>query len=91
MKTAKYRIEVEFLETAMCQTLDISKKEYNRQLAFMRQQVRDTADNECPVAEIEPRSYDHEGMTETVHRFNSGCCATYLIALECKEGYRFTK
>ena len=91
MKTAKYRLEIEFLDTAMCQAMDITKKEYTRQLAFMRQQVRDTADNECPVHEIDARSYDHEGLTETVHQFASGCCVTFLIALECKEGYRFTK
>ena len=91
MKTAKYRIEIENLETTMCQTLDISKKEYTRQLAFMRQQVKETAANEYPVTESEPRSYDHEGMTETVYQFNCGCSSTYLIALECKEGYHFTK
>lgn len=91
MKTAKYRIEIEFLETAMHQSLDISKREYNRQLAFMRQQVKATADNECPVTEAETLSGDHKGYTETWHRFNCGCCATYLIALECKEGYHFTK
>lgn len=91
IKTTKYRIEIDFLETAMCQTLDIPKKEYNRQLAFMRQQVRDTADYECPVTEVDVRSYDHEHMTETVHRFNSGCCSTCLIVLKCKEGYCFAK
>ena len=91
MKTAKYRIVFEYLEADMCQEMDITKKEFTRQLAFLRQQVENTKDNECPVTECDTRIRDRETFTETTHHFTSGCAVTYLFALECKEGYRFTR
>ena len=91
MKTAKYRIVFEYLETDMCQEMGISKKEFNRQLFFLRQQVKNTTVNECPVTECEPRIRDHESLVETMYHFTSGCAVTYLFALECKPGYCFKK
>lgn len=91
MKAAKYRIVFEFLETDMCREMGISKKEFTRQLAFLRRQVEETTGNECPVTEGEPRVRDRETFVETMYHFSSGCAVTYLFALECKEGYRFTK
>lgn len=91
MKTAKYRIVFEYLDSDMCQEMEISKKEFNRQLSFLREQTVHTLGNECPITECEPRVRDRETFVETMHHFNSGCAVTYLFALECKPGYCFTK
>lgn len=92
MKTAKYKIQFEGYEVMMSTDMEITKKEFNRQLAFLRQQVKDTPDtNEYPVKEYEPHVYERSGFTETVYHFNSGCADTYLTALVCKPGYHFKK
>jgi hypothetical protein len=91
MKTAKYKIQFEYYDTEMSTEMEISKKAFNLQLAFLRQQVIDTKNNECPVTEYEPRTREHEGLTETMYHFNSGCADTYLFALVCKKGYHFAK
>lgn len=91
MKTAKYRIVFEYLDADMCNEMEISKKEFNRQLSFMRQQVENTKDNECPINECDQMVRDRESLVETVYHFNSGCAVTYLYALECKPGYCFKK
>lgn len=90
MKTAKYVIAFDSIDTDMCYELVISKKEYNRQLAFLRQQVERTKDNECPCTE-RIYKHDHGTFTETTIYFSVATATTYLSALECKEGYHFTK
>lgn len=68
------------------------KKEFNRQLDFLRQQVKDTPEtNECPVTEAEPITKEYTGHTTTVYIFRSGTVATYLTAKICKDGYQFKK
>ena len=86
MRTTRYTVEIDYLETDMLQRMDITKKEYKRQLDFLRMQVRATVDNECPVEEsVEVQ--DREGYTKTVSVYRCGCCTTYLTAIECHPGY----
>lgn len=90
MKTEKYFIEFDYCEIGMCAPMSISKKEFNRQLAFMREQVTETKDNEeTPVQEFDPIRSDLGTTERTVYVFHSGCTRTFLTELKCKPGYRF--
>lgn len=91
MKTAKYFIEFDYCENGMCAPMEISKKEYQRQLAYMREQINATKDDECPVEEMEPIQKDLETMNKIVYIFHSGCARTFLTSLKCKPGYRFKR
>lgn len=91
MKTRKYFLEVEFCESAMIRKMEISKKEFDKQMKFLRNQTIMTQDYECPIVEPEwsNKKFDHTTYTETCYVFNSGCCVTFLSVLEAKEGYCF--
>lgn len=89
MKTKIYKIAFQFIDTDMCTNLDISKKEFDRQLAFMREQVKTTAGNEYPIEEYPMNKKDCICYTETAYIFVSGCATTYLFELVCKNGYKF--
>lgn len=93
MKTKKYYIENEFCDNEMIFKMEISKKEFDRQLKFLRNSVivSQQMGYETPVTEPEwsGRKVDHTTCTETIYTFMSGCCATYLTAFETKEGYAF--
>jgi hypothetical protein len=86
MKTAKYILEIDMLDTDMVQSMELTKKEYNRQLAYLHSQVQATADHECPVEERK-EEYARDGYTKTVNIYRCGCCRTYLIAIKCHPGY----
>ena len=93
MKTKKYFIENEFCDNAMITKMEISKKEFDRQLRFLRNSVivSQQMEYECPVVEPEwsNRKVDHKTYTETCYVFSSGCCRTFLTVIEAKEGYAF--
>lgn len=90
MKTVKYLISFENFENSMCRDLEISKKEYDKQLKFMREQVKNTIiDEETPIRETNIRTYENKTTIETHISFNCGCAYTDLIKIECKEGYHF--
>lgn len=90
MKTARYFIHFENIEYSMCQKFEISKKEYENQVKFMKNQVNITSiDEETPVTEIEPKIFEYEKYTETIITFQCACAFTDLIKKECKEGYCF--
>lgn len=89
MKTAIYKIEVEFYETPMNAPLTISKKEFNRQLSFLRQKVEESKDYEYPLQERPAQVFKHAHSTETVYHFKTGCADTYLSAYVCDKGYHF--
>lgn len=89
MKTAKYILEIDMLDTDMLQSMELTKKEYNRQLAYLHSQVQATADNELPVEESK-EVHDRDGYTKTITMYSCGCCTTYLIAIECYPGYHLT-
>jgi len=92
MTTAKYAIEFDGYEIAMCKKIKLSKKEFMQQLDFLRKQVKETPHtNEYPMTEREPLIKEYEGHTVTVYHFNSGTADTYLTAEICKEGYCFKR
>lgn len=95
MKTKKYFVEVEFCENQMIKKLEVSKKEFELQLKFLKNSaiVSQQMEYECPIVETEwsNKMYEHANHTETIYVFQSGCCNTYLTILETKEGYCFAK
>lgn len=92
MKTRKYTVETECCENAMLWQMEISKKEFDRQLKLMRNQVIVSSGYESPVIEPERsgKVFDHPTYTETIFVFQTACSVTYLTRLETKEGYKFT-
>lgn len=91
MKTSQYIIETAYLENDMILRMEISKKEFTRQLAFLRQQIETTKDDECPITEPEYSGSTHEGegYIKTLYYFRSGCAETCLHEIKAKEGYHF--
>jgi redox-regulated HSP33 family molecular chaperone len=90
MKTVKYFISFENLENQMCNEFEISKAEYNKQIKFLREQIKNTEDTEAPIEEMEERVLQNETLVKTIISFNCGCSFTDLIKMECKAGYCFT-
>ena len=90
MKTKKHTISFTAVDTDMSREITISGTEYKRQLEFLTQQVKDTADYEYPM---EHRSYvsDFTSHTVTRHYFTIGIADTCLTVYECKPGYKFAK
>ena len=91
MKTERYTIIFENLEASMSREIIISRSEFNRQLSYMRQQVRDTQNNEYPVEELECRITPCKEFTKTVYTFACGCAYTDLTEIICNDGYAFKK
>lgn len=91
MKTAKYFIEFDYCENGMCSPMEISKKEFQQQLSYMRNQIEATKDDESPIVEFDPQKGDLPSMETTTYIFHSGCARTFLTAFKCKPGYRFKK
>lgn len=89
MKTKLYKIQFQFIETNMSSEIIISKKEFDKQLAFLREQIAKTADYECPVEEMQAFETDRICYTEKTYVFSSGCATTYLTESICKTGYKF--
>ena len=93
MKTKKYFIENEFCDNEMVLKIEISKKEFDRQLRFLRNSVIVSQQMEYETPVVEPewsgRTFDHPTCTETVYTFMSGCCVTLLTVLDTNEGYAF--
>ena len=90
MKTTRYYIGFENMESAMCSKMEISKAEYNRQMAYMREQVVATEHNEYTLDELSPVVHDLGTTVKTIISFSMGCAYTDLIKVECKPGYCFT-
>lgn len=88
MKTEKFSIFFEGLDTLLSTEIMISKAEYKRQFTFLMNQVKDTEHSENPV---EYRAYTHdlENRIITQHVFAIGTSTTFLTARCCKEGYYF--
>lgn len=91
MKTKKYYISFESHDHLMCNKIEISKTEFNRQLTFFIKQIEATAeDEETPVEGHNERMYEHDHYIERIYTIQCGCSYTDLIELECDEGYYFT-
>ena len=90
MKTARYYIQFCGVENYLSTRIEISKAEYNRQIAFLNKKVEETKDDEYPVENCVPSIFNEtkEAIT-TIHFFNCGTSDVHLTKIECKEGYRF--
>ena len=86
--TNRYTISFESIESRMSTEIQISKKEFERQLKFLRIEMAATEGYEYPMEE---HFYEHssEIMTERTYRFDVCTGSTYLSHYECKPGYQF--
>ena len=91
MKTIKYSIQFDNLESLNSGDIEISKAEFNRQLRHYRNQISTTAENECPVEEHEPRVKEYDTYTETSYIFACACATVWLTEIKCKDGYCFKR
>ena len=90
MKTAKYSIEFDHLETLSTSEIFITKEEFYKQLSRYRKQVEETKGcAESPVEERETDVYDLPQLVKTVYIFRCGCSSLYLTEYKCKPGYGF--
>ena len=90
MKTEKYSISFESVETALTTEIFISKKEYDKQIDFLAKQAYETAGNEFPL-EQHTITRDGQQLLVIQHRFSVGTGDVYLTIYTCKPGYHFTK
>ena len=88
MKTEKYSIQFESIDTALSTEIFISKKEYNKQLDFLAKQAAETTGNEYPL-ETHTIEKDGEKMQVIQGRFSVGTGDVYLTKYMCKHGYYF--
>lgn len=89
MKTRRYFIEFYSNEQAMSTEIEITQKEYFKQLDFLTDQVEKSKEFEYPVEKTVNYYNQRPKYKETITSFSSGLGSTYLILQECKEGYRF--
>ena len=74
-KTVKYTIEFHAIETPLSTEIQLSGKEFDKQLKFLLQQTLDTKDNEYPV-ETNATEQDYTGYTVTRYRFSIATSGT---------------
>ena len=89
MKTRRYFIEFYSNEIALSTEIDLTQKEYLKQLDFLTEQVEKSKSFEYPVEKSVNYFNQRPDYNETITGFSSGLGSTYLILQECKEGYRF--
>lgn len=73
----------------MIRKMQISQKEFEANLTHLFGEVEKTKDYECPVELFQDEIKEHEKYTVRTVTFHSGCCATYLTKITCKDGYKF--
>lgn len=88
MKTEKYAIQFESIDTVMCTEIMISKKEFHKQLSFLAKQADNTAADEYPVEE-RTTTEENEKIIITRRLFSVGTGSVYLTSYICKPGYHF--
>lgn len=91
MRTTKYTIQFESVETYMSLELPISKKHYLNELQYLSKLCLDTLKDEFPVEKLIDDYI--ENRTYTLHRiiYTSATGSIYLREYKCKEGYCFRK
>ena len=87
-KTAKYTIEFHSVETPLSTEIQISAKEFDKQLKVLLQQTLNTKDDEFPV-ETHTKEDDFTGCTVLRYRFSVATGDVYLTRYQCKPGYQF--
>ena len=90
MKKSKCFIEFENLENTMLNKMEITKKEFDRQIKFLNERVEQTKD-EDEENKIEKRMYKKEFETYIVNTYfyTNCCCDTILTEYVCKDGYKW--
>lgn len=88
MKTVKYSISFYSVETELSTEICISKKEYQKQLDFLENQLIETREYESPV-EYRNEIYETEKVLSITHYFTVGMGTTSLTCCKCKAGYHF--
>ena len=91
MKHEMFFIEFSAYDTDMSTRIPLSKKEFNKQLKFLRSQTLQTAENESPVTELKIDQKETDTTITNYYFFNCGCADTMLVHYECKPGYCFKK
>ena len=89
MKTIYY-LEINNYETPILHRMELTKKEYEKQLKFLKQQVEDTKEDDIPMT-MTIRSKEYDTYTATAHRFDLACSSTYLTCYKCKENFTFKR
>lgn len=92
MKKVKYYLEFENIENSMLRKMEISKKEFEKQIKYLNQRVAET-ENEDDEFKIEKREYHKEfdNCFEDVFYFTNACADTILSTIKCKDGYCFER
>ena len=88
MKTEKYAIQFISFDIPLSREIAISKKEYERQYSFLRQQLLTREGSENAVEQYTD-TQENEQIIITRHRFSVGLGDTWLTVYKCKSGYHF--
>lgn len=86
--TNRYTISFDSIETRMSTEIQISKKEFDQQLRFLRSMLDTTAEDEYPMEERFHGSLGGNVIVST-YSFTVGTGTTYLTHYEAKPGYHF--
>lgn len=91
----KYILRVFAHDVELLSSIKLSRKEFERQLRFLQQQVRDAKaeDDEGDEFEVHMQKdvlqNDYERETCTTYWFGVGEANVFLDMWECKEGYHY--
>ena len=88
MKTVKYAISFYSVDTDLSTNIPISKKEYIKQLSFLKKKEQQTANDECPVEHMRTVN-ETEQIILIQDSFTVASGTTFLTRCECKDGYHF--
>lgn len=88
MKKDKYFIYFECCEVEMSKEMEISKKEYQRQLQHLTSQLSETKDWDTPM-EVRINNFEDDKLKYEINRFDVATGSTYLKKITCKDGYCF--
>lgn len=91
LKMKKFILRVIANDVEMLAPLTISKKEFDRQLKFLRQQVKDVEDDDdCEVfIQEDIFNFDYNHATLTSYCFGVRATSVFLNVWEAKEGNHY--
>ncbi len=84
-------LEIQNIENTMLNKMQISVKEFNRQLKYLKQRVNETRSvDEQNQVTMSVYKYDYTNFKATTYYFTNCCCDVILTINTCKEGYKWT-
>ncbi len=86
--TEKYFISFSGLDTELSAQMQISKKEFQRQMIFLQGQVGTPVIDDL-VVEYRSHLDDVGNVWQIRHYYTTGTAETELVEMHCKEGYCF--